>query len=268
MRRLQVGVECAMHSVMWVHMSKMLLRFLILALILLTISTAALAQDGPEMRSKWRVSTHAEGEASPAWRNAMTDSLRLLIMQHMLRMAQARTRDEFGGPFFKDYHRSVRIPNSWGDGDGWLINYVGHPIQGAATGFIWVANDPRSRRDEFGFNRDYWTTRWRALAWSTGYSLQFEFGLLSEASIGNVGLNRGTIGWTDHVITPLGGTAWMVAEDAIDRFLVRWVERRTRQPLVRIVARMVFNPSRSVANVAQGAAPWHRDARGLRRNVP
>jgi hypothetical protein len=33
------------------------------------------------------------------------------------------------GPFFKDYQRSVRIPKAWSDGDGWLINYVGHPVQ-------------------------------------------------------------------------------------------------------------------------------------------
>lgn len=237
------------------------------ALTFLMMSTVALAQDGPDVPPAWRTATVVDDDP-PEWRNAIADSLRLLAMQHALRMTQAKTRAELGGPFFKDYERSLRIPKSWGDGDGWLVNYVGHPVQGAASSFIWVANDPRSRREQFGFNREYWTTRWRALAWSAGYSLQFELGPLSEASIGNVGLNPATIGWTDHVTTPVGGTALMIAEDALDRFLVQWVERRTRQPVLRAVSRMLFNPSRSVANVAQGVTPWHRDGRSVSRTYP
>ena len=79
---------------------------------------------------------------------------------------------------------------------------------------------------------------------------------------------QATIGWTDHIVTPIGGTALMIAEDALDRFVVQWVERRTRQPFVRALTRLVFNPSRSVANVAQGMAPWHRDGRASWRAVP
>ena len=60
------------------------------------------------------------------------------------------------------------------------------------------------------------------------------------ASIGNVGLNPATIGWTDHVVTPVGGTALMIAEDVLDRFLVQWVERRTRQPAVRVLSRLLL----------------------------
>ena len=54
------------------------------------------------------------------------------------------------------------------------------------------------------------------------YSFQFEFGPLSEASIGNVGLRPNTTGWVDHVITPVGALGFMVAEDAsID---ISWYE--------------------------------------------
>lgn len=251
----------------WLGMCHTRLTVLTWVLAVLMMSPVALAQDKADVPPGWRTATLADDEP-PEWRNAIADSIRLLAIQHALRMTQAKTRAELGGPFFKDYQRSVRIPSSWSDGDGWVVNYVGHPVQGAASGFIWVANDPRSRRGHFGFNREYWTTRWRALAWSAGYSLQFELGPLSEASIGNVGLNPRTTGWTDHVITPIGGTALMVAEDAVDRFLVQWVERRTRQPVVRAVSRMLLNPSRSVANVAQGASPWHRDGRTVSRTYP
>lgn len=242
-------------------------RILAAALLaVLTIATPSVAQnDESDEQRVWNAPKFADGKTE--WRNLAADSFRLLVLQHMARLTQAKTRDELGGPFFKDYHRSVRIPKTWGDGDGWGINYVGHPVQGAASGFLWVANDPRSRQEQFGFNRGYWKTRWRALAFSTGYSLQFELGPLSEASIGNVGLNPATIGWTDHVTTPLGGTALLVAEDAVDRFLIQWVERRTRQPFVRALSRMVLNPSRSLANVAQGASPWHRDGRSMRGSI-
>src|SRR6185295_7735220 len=112
-------------------------------------------------------------------------------------------------------------PRQWKDGDGWLVNYVGHPLHGAAAGYIFLAHDPRSRHEEFGINVHYWSTRWRAMAWSAGYSLQFEIGPLSEASIGNVGLNPDTTGWVDYAVTPVGAGTVMVVEDALDRYLVK-----------------------------------------------
>jgi len=65
-------------------------------------------------------------------------------------------------------------------------------------------------------------------------------------------------GWVDHVITPLGGMGMMVAEDAIDRYFLRWVESRTSNHAIRGTFRVFFNPARSLANLAQGNAPWRR----------
>ena len=70
----------------------------------------------------------------------------------------------------------------------------------------------------------YWASRAQAAAWAAVYSVQFEFGPLSEASIGNVGMRAETTGWVDHAATPAGAFALMVGEDALDRFFVRWVE--------------------------------------------
>jgi hypothetical protein len=52
------------------------------------------------------------------------------------------------------------------------------------------------------------------MAWAAGYSLQFEIGPLSEASIGNVGMRPQTTGWVDYVVTPLGAFGLIAAEDA------------------------------------------------------
>ena len=157
----------------------------------------------------------------------------------------------------------MRAPKRWEDGDSWLVNYIGHPIHGAAAGFVWGAHDPRTRQAEFGLNAQYWATRWRAIAWSAGYSVQFEVGPFSEASIGNVGLRPDTTGWVDYVVTPIGAFALMTAEEALDRYFIHWFERRVTNRVARASMRTIFNPSRTVANLTLTRAPWHRDGRRL-----
>jgi hypothetical protein len=208
------------------------------------------------------------GDVAPepsTWKGAFADSLRLLMIEHSVRIAaQKKTRVELGGPFMKDYRRSVRWPRTWEDGDGWLVNYVGHPVHGAASGFVWLDHEDGSHDPALGFSREYWSSRSRALAWAAGYSVQFEFGLLSEASIGNVGLRPNTSGWVDHVVTPAGALAFMIGEDALDRYLVLRVERWTRNRLIRASVRVLLNPSRTMSNIAQGRSPWFRVVRPLR----
>ena len=208
--------------------------------------------------------SHIPPEAS-TWRGAFTDSLRLLIIEHSVRIAfQQKTRRELGGPFFQDYSRSVRLPRTWQDGDSAIVNYIGHPIHGAASGFIWLDHEDGSHDPDLGFSKEYWTSRTRALAWAAGYSVQFEFGPLSEASIGNVGLNARTTGWVDHMVTPAGALGFMIVEDALDRYVILPIEGRTRNMVIRAIARTLLNPSRTLSNTAQGRTPWFRTMRPLR----
>lgn len=192
------------------------------------------------------------------------DSLTLLVVEHGVRVAlQPKTRRELAGPFWRDYRRSVRVPGHWEDSDNWLVNYLGHPIHGAAAGFLWTIHDPAARAAPIGLDGAYWSTRWRPLVWSAIYSVQFEVGPFSEASIGNVGLRPDTIGWVDYVVTPVGGLGLVVAEDALDRFFLEWFERHVRNRPARAILRMLFNPSRAMANVAAYRLPWHRETRPL-----
>ncbi|AMY11909.1 hypothetical protein LuPra_05178 [Luteitalea pratensis] len=200
---------------------------------------------------------------------AVSDSVRLLSLQHAFRVSlSSKTRGELGGPFLKDYGSSVRMPHTWGDGDGWVINYLGHPSQGATSGWVWLQNEAGAERQTLGRSRRYWTSRGRALAWSAVYSTQFEIGPYSEASIGNVGLRPETTGWTDYVMTPVGGLAMIVAEDAIDQHLVRWLERHTNNEPLRAIYRSFMTPNRAMANVAGGRWPWHRTTRDLGERWP
>jgi hypothetical protein len=71
------------------------------------------------------------------------------------------------------------------------------------------------------------------------------------------------MGAVDLVVTPLMGVGWIVAEDALDRFAVKRIERRTDNRVLRAFARGLLNPSRSFANMMRGKAPWYRDTRPL-----
>ena len=192
------------------------------------------------------------------WKAATRQTLLFLSIQHGYAFTQPKTRRDLSGPFFRDYFRSVASIGKWGDGGKLFTNYVAHPMQGALLGFIWVQNDPKGKAAPFGRSKAYWRSRAKALAWSAVWSTQFELGPASQASIGNVGLH-GKQTWVDIVVTPLGGTAWLVAEDALERFVVRRIERRTGNRFVRIVARMLLNPTRSSANLLRFERPWRRD---------
>jgi len=200
----------------------------------------------------------------PAWHGALRDSLRLLALEHGIRLFQERTRVELRGPFVRDYLRSIHGPRTWEDGDDWMVNYLGHPIHGAAASRVWLDHSVKGGRLELSRSPSYWASRGRAAAFGAIYSVQFEFGPVSEASIGNVGMHPGTTGWVDHVVTPAGAFAFTVAEDALDKYFVRFVERHTGNSFLRASVRMLFCPSWTMANLAEGRAPWHRPTRPIR----
>jgi hypothetical protein len=194
---------------------------------------------------------------------AVADSLKLLLFEHAARVAfQEKTRRELGGPFWGDYQRSVRMPGQWGDTDSWRVNYVGHPIHGAAAAHIWRDRESLRARAN-AWSRDYWASVVRATAWSAAYSVQFEIGPFSEASIGNVGLKPETTGWVDYIVTPAGAMGLLVAEDVLDRLVTQPFERRIGNRAARVVVRLAMSPGRTLANTARGAAPWHRPDRSL-----
>jgi hypothetical protein len=194
---------------------------------------------------------------------AFGDSMTLLLIEHTIRIAaQEKTRRELDGPFWSDYRRSLRVPHQWEDSDAWWVNYIGHPIHGASAGYIWLDHDPDAPY-QISLSRRYWATRAQAAAWITAYSLQFEFGPLSEASIGNVGMQPATTGWVDHVVTPMGAFGLIVAEDALDRFFVKWIEARATNRVARASLRLLFNPARTLSNAVGGHLPWYRRDRPL-----
>lgn len=192
------------------------------------------------------------------WKPATEQALLFLAVQHGYAFTQPKTRRDLHGPFLRDYFRSVGNLSKWDDGGRFFTNYVAHPMQGSLLGFIYVQNDPKGKSAPFGRSKAYWRSRLKAVAWSAAWSTQFEIGPVSQASIGNVGLH-GKQTWVDIVITPTGGAVWLAAEDALDRFVVQRIEGSTNNRFLKIIARMVFNPTRSSANLLRFEKPWRRD---------
>ncbi len=192
------------------------------------------------------------------WGPAIRQSLIFLGVQHGYGLTQPKTRSALKGKFFKDYVDSLKGFRGWDDGGKVFTNYIAHPMQGSFTGFIQIQNDPKGMKQRFGKSKEYWHSRMKALAWSAAWSTQWEIGPISQSSIGNVGL-YGKQGYVDLVITPTVGIAWLVTEDALDRYLIESIERRTRNFYITIFSRMLFNPTRTMANLIRFKEPWYRD---------
>ena len=217
-----------------------------------------------ERDEKTRIGSHETFH----WRSALEQSFAFLGIQHGFRFTQKKTTQDLGGNFFRDWGHSVRNLRGWVDGDSFVVNYIGHSMQGSATGRIYVNNSDNARKQEFGFTKEYWKSRGKALAWSAAWSTQFELGPISEASIGNVGLHDdhgpSRMGWCDLVVTPVVGTGFLVGEDAIDKYILKnWLEKKSQYRVSATIKflRSVLTPTTSFANLLRGKMPWKRDNR-------
>ena len=191
------------------------------------------------------------------------DSFKLLAIEHGLRIAfQEKTRDELGGQLLAGLPALAARARPVGRRRR-LVGELHRPPDPRRRGRLHLAR--ARRRSATRISRSLAATGRRGQrrsAWAAGYSVQFEFGPLSEASIGNVGLRPDTTGWVDHVVdTSSERSASIVAEDALDRFFVKWVEGHTRNRFFRAALRMTFNPSRTLSNATTGHLPWYREGR-------
>jgi len=194
------------------------------------------------------------------WGPAIAQTLFFTGIQQAFRLPQHGTKKGLGGPFFSDWFKSAsplwKDPH-WDDGDHFFTNYVSHSAGGSTYGHIWRQNDSKMRVREVASPKDY--MKIMGLSFLSG--LQFEIGPLSEASIGNVGMNPKAQGYVDIVVTPVLGTAWMLGEDALDKFLVKKFEEKVHNTVARAIVRIGLNPTRSMANLSRFQKPWYRATR-------
>jgi hypothetical protein len=240
-----------------------------LVFVLLALPITAWTQDGsaspsaddPAVPAPDAIATPVVESKQPGvqWKPLFKDSFRFLLLENAFRYATERATRDPDVPYFRGYLDAVGALHGWADGDEFYVNYVGHPMQGAVAGYIWTLNDTKYRNVNFGRDPDYWKSRLRAGAFAWAYSEWTEIGpVMSEAAIGNIQAFFPQQGFVDHVVTPAIGLGWMIAEDAMDQYVVRFVERRTQNRVVRVLVRGGANPSRSLANVLSGEWPWAR----------
>ena len=70
----------------------------------------------------------------------------LFLIQHAFRLTtESGTRADLKGPFFKDYFKALKSLRGWNDGDPFLVNYIGHPMQGSVLGLHPGSERPEKR---------------------------------------------------------------------------------------------------------------------------
>lgn len=224
--------------------------------------TADRSTNSAERASKNVSHNSSETPQEVQWKSLLRGELLFLATMHSYRIAtEGATREALQNRVWSGYFKALAALHGWSDGDGYYETYLGHPIQGAVAGYMWIHNDPKYRVVEFGKSRDYWMSRMRAYAWSYVEIEQFKVGLLSEATVGQISRYCCAYGFNDHVITSNGGLVWIVGEDAIDRYIVRKIEDHTHSVPLRILARVGLNPPQGMANLMNLQYPWYRENR-------
>jgi len=187
------------------------------------------------------------------------------------------------GPYWHNYIESMKQWNMrrWNDGDDFLVDYIGHPMQGAVSGFIEIQNSPRDKYLRLSNSSEYWRSRFHAMLWATVFSTQQKIGPLGEAALGSAGgwtyplhcpapckryvpgvtKYTNNTGWTDFITTPTIGTLWTVFEDFLDKEVSDRLEDHLPGVLPAKIIRGSLNPTRTMANFIRGKNPWYRDYR-------
>ena len=205
-----------------------------------------------------------------SWSRLLGESFLFLAAQHggNIWMDDDTRNALTHGSFWGDYVTCVENYrwSRWKDDDPFGVDYIGHPMMGAVTNAMYEQNDPKQRALTFENTHRYWFGHLRATAYSAAYSAQWKIGPLSEASIGNTGINyyvrqrdgvyTNETGMQDFFITPIGGLAWNVGEDVIDRFFLRRIQNKPR--IVKFLASFT-TPGKSAANISRFRAPYYRD---------
>lgn len=237
------------------------------------------AQDTPSQRPP------SSSDSGYNWKGLLVQSFEFNMIEDGFRLASDDTLRQvtWTKPYWHDYIASLHQFNMrrWNDGDDFLVNYIGHPMQGAVTSFIEIQNSPTQARLEFG-DPGYTMSRFKALLWSTAYSTYSEIGPTGEAGLGNEGgytygvscqmhcnaqnfvppNNKYTnnTGWVDFIITPTIGTLWSVGEDVIDKEIGKRFQEHTGGKRYAKAVRGALNPTRTFTNALRWRLPWYRDA--------
>jgi len=195
------------------------------------------------------------------WAGLLSEQLRADGLMHMYRLSRGKTRAELHtSSYFGDYPDAIRgyftTGFRWSDGDSAATNNISHLIMGAAYSHVYTNHDRRCSGVGYG-EAGYWPCFRRAAIYSAVATVSWEWNpLLSEATLGHVGRHHvcvmgrctGEGGWTDFVMTPLGGLGFRLAGDVARKKLWPILDRRLSGSLgariLNVTAKAVTDPGR------------------------
>jgi hypothetical protein len=203
------------------------------------------------------------------WVGLLSEQVRIDATMHFKRLTEPKTRHEIThSSHFGGYVTAVKsyftTGGRWGDGDPFFNNNINHPIMGAVSSRVYTNNDRRCKAVGYG-DSDYWSCVGRATVFSVLASFNWEWNpLMSESALGHVGKFHtctngkctGEGGWSDFVMTPLGGMGIRIAGDfarakfwpTLDRHLSGNIAAR----ILKTTLKIVTDPS-GMANAAFNA---------------
>ncbi len=252
------------------------------------IPTAAATGPGAASAPAWSPALQSEEDATPGygWRGLIWQSVEFDVAENGFRIPSDYVmRDLLAHkPFWHDWIASNKQWNMgrFSDGDNFLVDEIGHPIQGAVSAFIEIQNSPTDSRIEWG-DPGYVRSRFKGFLWATVFSTHEKISPAGEAGVGNDGgftygnqchytcnssnFGPGTsdtkytnnTGWTDFVITPTAGMLWVLAEDVLDKDVSDRLSEAYPDKMWPKFVRGGLNPSRSFANLLRWREPWYRD---------
>ena len=192
---------------------------------------------------------------------------------------EGKTRNQLGGPFFRDWFSTVAVYHfdNWNDGGKVITSYLAHPTQGAIAEAIFWQNNDRVRFSEQDFrSATYRKALFQAFAFASLDAVLWKMGPLSESSIGNVGLpvhwwDRDCkalhlpcvyrTGVSDMVMNEVGGTALTIGFQWLDKHVQKRIEEGAHSRALIDTTRMLTNPPQTIANLVRFRPPWFRDNR-------
>ncbi|HTA86007.1 MAG TPA: hypothetical protein VK729_07030 [Silvibacterium sp.] len=226
------------------------------------------------------------------WKGLLLQSLGFIAVENVFRLMTDETYRDLTAdkPYWHDYIASLKQWNMrrWSDGDDFLVDDIGHPMQGAVSSFIEIQNDPHARNLRISASSAYWKSRFVGMMWATVFSTQQKIGPLGEAALGSdggetyvpgcaypcpsykPGVTKYTnnTGWTDFIATPVIGTGWVLLDDSIDRYISDPVQDRYPNAVFPKILRGGLNPCRTMANALRLKKPWYRDFQHTDEVVP
>lgn len=163
------------------------------------------------------------------------------------------------GKFFDKWGSAFHNLDRWPDGDSPETNYIEHGwIEGATFVSIYMQNSELGMMGEKNIkilSKEYLKAISKATLFAAVWSVEFEIGPISEATIGPDRYNKN--GMIDYFVTPIGGAITSTGELIFYRKVMMPMLAHSNK-FVRFFGKTsaILTPGRSFANLMRAQKPW------------